>query len=62
MLCYRDRRFCISGTCIKWSSCSIAFTPEVQKAAEKWWKTFERPEEEVPIDIIQGQPSCYQGV
>ena len=35
MICYRDKTFC-SASCAN-RDCTIRLTPEVYKAAKKWW-------------------------
>jgi hypothetical protein len=47
MICYRDMTFCGSPTCI--GKCGRKWTGEHLIAANKWWATFNRPDEPPPI-------------
>lgn len=56
-MCYRDRTFCpfYSG-CTRASSCGRPLTPEVERAAEKWWGG-----KNPPICVYVDKPDCYIG-
>ena len=55
MICYKDRVFCpYYLLCKHGHGCEKALTPEVEKAAEKWWGS-----PEAPIDMYGSFPSCF---
>ena len=57
MICYRGRKFCTYyKDCAKAIDCTRPLTPEVQKAAEKWWGS-----DEAPIDQFMDKPECWLG-
>jgi len=41
MLCYKDMTFC--GSKVHKPDCKRALTPEIIKAAEKWWGSDDAP-------------------
>ena len=43
MLCYKDRTFCVTRGCPKFSTCDRALTPAVQAGAAAWWGSDEAP-------------------
>ena len=59
MLCYKDRTFCEFENCYKFDRCDHAFTPEVSKAANEWWKQSGGAEGQAPIMIYVGNISCF---
>ncbi len=55
MICYRDMTFCpFYHDCMNAHSCSMPLTPEVQKAAVKWWGS-----EDAPICVFSQKPDCH---
>jgi len=45
MICYKDTAFCVTPGC----RCARKLTPEVVKAAERWWINSGGKREETPI-------------
>ena len=55
MQCYRDKTFCTFWEeCKLGSECHRAYTSEVQKAAERWWKG-----DNPPICFFADKPKCF---
>lgn len=55
---YRDQQFCTSGKCSEFGKCWRSFTPEMEKGAERWWKSFDRPD--IPfLDMVDKR--SYEG-
>lgn len=51
MLCFRDRTFCNDKTCN--GACGFeVWTPELQAAADRWWRTFKVPDHPAPVAFI----------
>jgi len=59
MMVFRDMQHCTSSKCSEFGTCWRSFTPEVEEAAEKWWKSF-NSDHAAPIDkrSYEDEP-CY---
>ena len=56
MICYRDMTFCpFYKEC--GDVCNRALTPEVEKGAELWWKSF-KSDDPAPICQFAEKPDC----
>jgi len=51
MLCYKDMTFC--GSKVHKPDCKRALTPEIIKAAEKWWGSDDAP---IAVAYFCGEP------
>lgn len=57
MICYRDKWFCtFYNDCASAKNCDRPLTPEVKRAADKWWG---KEEGEAPISILTDKPECH---
>jgi len=60
MINYRDMTFCENWEdCKDGQTCFRSLTPEVLKAADKWWG---KGKDEAPIAIFYGPPDCHTKV
>jgi len=56
MMCFRDTAFCtFYKDCAKAGTCHRPLTPEVSRAAEKWWGG-----KGAPISQFLSQPTCHE--
>ena len=57
-MCYRDREYCIAGCATL--DCSRNLTPEVEADAERWFRSWARPDDEggAPIAMRDMSAGC----
>tara|TARA_R110000803_G_scaffold182607_1_gene244983 strand:- start:30 stop:317 length:288 start_codon:yes stop_codon:yes gene_type:complete len=64
-LCYKSTTFCDGngGRCLKFKTCPLALTDEVQLKAKRWWAaTGNSIDDDVPLAIVAAprKLDCYE--
>ena len=63
MMCYRDMTFCtFYKNCADAKDCHRPLTPEVEKAADEWFKSWRKGDDDqgAPICMFSEKPECWK--